>query len=120
MNLQDLQAELRQDPEYVQAENNLRFNFRLSKAVLYARMAKGWSQTELARRVNTKQANISRIEASIANPTLDLIRRLCDVLDIDLNFTGPTVVVTYKAATTTADITEESIRVDDIVDNIFF
>ena len=91
MKFQDLMTELRQDPEFIQAEKDLRFNIRLANAVLYARLTKGWSQSELARQVHTRQANISRIEAAISNPTLDLIQRLCDALDLDLNFSGPGV-----------------------------
>lgn len=93
MDHQELLAELQKDPEYVQAEKALRFKIRLGNAVLYARMAKGWSQTELARQVQTRQANISNIESCLANPTLDLIRRICDVLGIELTFTGSTSII---------------------------
>jgi ribosome-binding protein aMBF1 (putative translation factor) len=91
--------------------------------VLYARMAKGWSQSELARRVETKQANISRIEASLANPTFDLIRRLCDVLEIEVTFSGPSILdgtLAYKQSeTTSGTVVEEYYRVDDQVGNVF-
>jgi len=34
--------------------------------------------------VGTKQATISRIEAGLANPTLSLIRKILQALDLDL------------------------------------
>jgi len=76
MNLTELYANLRQDPAYVEAEENLRFTLDIANSILSARLAKGWSQRELAERVGTRQANISRIECGVANPTLDLISRI--------------------------------------------
>lgn len=116
MKFQDLMTELRKDPEFIQAEKDLRFNIRLANAVLYARMAKGWSQSELARQVHTRQANISRIEASLANPTLDLIHRLCDALDLDLIFSGPGVP--EESASPTFPAPQEALLVDEIADKL--
>jgi transcriptional regulator with XRE-family HTH domain len=86
MKLSDYYKKLEQNPEYVAAEKDLRFRFRLANAVLMARIEKGWSQADLAQAVGTKQANISQIEGGLANPTLDFIRRLCDVLGLEMNF----------------------------------
>jgi len=54
--------------------------------VIRARIKKGWSQAELAEKVGTKQANISRIESAMANPTLNLIQKLCQALDFEIAF----------------------------------
>ena len=75
-----------QKPEYQEAESELRLVFAFGDAILSARLRRGWSQAELARRSGTKQANISRIEGGLANPTLDLVHRLCQVLELDVNF----------------------------------
>jgi transcriptional regulator with XRE-family HTH domain len=85
MNLNDLHQQLQQNPEYKAAEEELRLHFELANAVLRARLAKGWSQGELAQKIGTKQANISRIEAGLANPTLTLIQKILKVLDLDLS-----------------------------------
>lgn len=82
----DFVRELKIDPEYLAAVEALELNFVLSKAVVRGRSLKGWSQTELARRVGTKQANISRIESGFANPTLDLIQRILKALDLSIQF----------------------------------
>jgi transcriptional regulator with XRE-family HTH domain len=84
MNLNDLDKKLQENPEYVEAMNELKLHFELANAVLRARLKKGWSQTELARVVGTKQANISRIEAGLGNPTLALIRKLSRVLGMEV------------------------------------
>jgi len=90
MNLTELYANLRQDPAYVEAEEDLRFTLDIANAILSARLAKGWSQRELAERVGTRQANISRIECGVANPTIDLISRILRALEVTVAFTGPT------------------------------
>jgi transcriptional regulator with XRE-family HTH domain len=77
---------LSENPEYQKVSDELKLLFAFGNAILSARLEHGWSQIELARRSGTKQANISRIEAGLANPTLDLVYRLCKVLEIDVNF----------------------------------
>lgn len=98
MNHNDYLAQLEKDPEYVAAREALRLHFALGDAVIVARLKRGWSQTELARRVGTKQANISRIEAAIANPTLELVKKLIDVLGLEVRITP------LSATTTSATV----------------
>lgn len=83
----DYRASLEHDPLYIKGLKAFKTKFALSDAVLKARMDHNWSQAELAKRVGTRQANISRIEAGNANPTLDLVHRLLDVLDVNILFT---------------------------------
>jgi len=85
MKHEDLLRELRQDPEYIAAEAELRPLLDIADAVLRLRLAKGWSQAELARRVGTKQANISKLENGLANPTVDFLRRVAKALDTDFS-----------------------------------
>lgn len=72
--------------DYSEAKKDLDLNFKLANAVLDARIKKGWSQDQLAKAIGTKQANISRIESGLANPTLEFINRLVSVLDFDIEF----------------------------------
>ena len=83
----DFIEKIEKDPEYYQAKEALRTHFALGDAILRARIQHGWTQTELAERVGTKQANISRIEAGQGNPTLNLLQKLMRVLELDVNFT---------------------------------
>jgi transcriptional regulator with XRE-family HTH domain len=106
MKLNDFDQKLKENPEYVEAMGDLKLHFDLAKAVLRARLQKGWSQTELARAVGTRQANISKIEAGLGNPTLALIRKLTKALELEVQFGGsapPPVRVGY-----TTSITRES------------
>lgn len=105
MNLNEFEQELRKDPEYSETERKLAAHFHFANAVLRARLKKGWTQTELARRVGTRQANISKVEAGLANPTLDLLQRICSELDLQIDF--------LEAQNFNTPITTSSIRVDD-------
>jgi transcriptional regulator with XRE-family HTH domain len=69
----------------------LKLQFALGDAMIRGRIQRGWSQSELARRVGTKQANISRIESALANPTLELVQRILRVLELEAHFIPPTV-----------------------------
>lgn len=84
MKLSEPDQKLQENPEYVQAMDDLKLHFELASAVLRARLKKGWSQSELARAVGTKQANISRIEAGLANPTITLVRKLTKALELEV------------------------------------
>jgi transcriptional regulator with XRE-family HTH domain len=86
MKFSDYKKRLELDPEYQQAKSDLHLAFALANAVLAARLDKGWTQTELARLVGTKQANISRLEAGLANPTLEFIQKVCLVLGVKPEF----------------------------------
>jgi len=76
MKLRELQSKLRQDPEYAAAARELKPLLDLADEILELRLERGWSQAELARRVGTRQANISRIENGLGNPTLKFLQKL--------------------------------------------
>ncbi|MCX6784252.1 MAG: helix-turn-helix transcriptional regulator [candidate division WWE3 bacterium] len=63
----------RAEPEYAAME-----------AVLKARMEKGLTQTQLAKKMGTKQAVVSRLESGLANPSVKFLMRLADALDCRL------------------------------------
>ena len=90
MNWNDYLNKINGNEEYQKAVKELKAIFDFGDAILRKRIEKGWSQTELARRVGTRQANISRIEAGLANPTLSLIQKISDVLEIEIQFTSIT------------------------------
>jgi transcriptional regulator with XRE-family HTH domain len=83
MKLSEFHQSYQQNQEYIEASKQLKLHFELANAVLRARLKKGWSQSELAKAIGTKQANISRIEAGLANPTLILVQKLLNVLDME-------------------------------------
>jgi transcriptional regulator with XRE-family HTH domain len=82
--IDELRSKLRQDPEYVAAEQELEPFLQLADEVLRLRLERGWSQSELARRAGTGQTNISRIECGLANPTLATISNIAEAFGVDL------------------------------------
>jgi ribosome-binding protein aMBF1 (putative translation factor) len=95
MKFTDFVQEINQDPEYREAQEALKLRFALGDAVLRNRLKRGWSQTVLAEQVGTKRSNIARIEAGLANPTINLIQKLMRELEIEINFVpSPTSTTT--------------------------
>ena len=99
MKYTDFIREIENIPEYSEAKEALKLHFALGDAIIRARIKCGWSQTELAERVGTKQANISRIEAGLANPTLNLVQRIILVLDLDIYFAPALSTTSSKTVT---------------------
>lgn len=52
-----------------------------------ARLEKGMSQAQLAKLIGTQRSNICRIESGAQNLTLDLMLRIAEALDKDVNIT---------------------------------
>lgn len=110
MKLNSYLNKIQEDQEYIETKDELSLHFELANAILKARLEKGWSQKELAIAVGTKQANISRIEAGLANPTLSLIHRLVKVLELELSIKP--VTINYSAKFSSENDSVSSIRVD--------
>ena len=83
MRLQDWQRELEKDPDYRKAAAKQKPFLDLADDILAARLARGWSQADLAERVGTRQANISRLESGLANPTLKFLQKLAEAIDAE-------------------------------------
>ena len=86
MNHSEYRQKSNQNLEYLEAERELHLHFTLANAILKARLEKGLSQSQLADAMGTKQANISRIEAGLGNPTLSIIQKLATTLDLEITF----------------------------------
>lgn len=63
-------------------ENEL--EYRVSREIIKARIHKGLTQKELARKLNTKQSAISRVENAGTIPSLSFLKKLAEVLDCRL------------------------------------
>jgi len=73
-----------QDPKVAEAEQRLKPKLDLGRQILDLRLAHGWTQEELAQRVGTRQANISRLENGLLNPSVDLLQKVADALGAEL------------------------------------
>jgi transcriptional regulator with XRE-family HTH domain len=58
----------------------------VAKAITEARLAKNWTQTELARRLNVKVPFVTRMESGTHNPTLKTVQAFADELGISIYF----------------------------------
>ncbi|RJP52024.1 MAG: XRE family transcriptional regulator [Anaerolineaceae bacterium] len=74
-----------QDKEFIEAEQELKAIFDIADDVLRLRLEKGWSQTELAEHAETKQANISRLESGLSNPSVKFLQKVAKALDTSIN-----------------------------------
>jgi transcriptional regulator with XRE-family HTH domain len=84
MRSEGIREQWKSDPAFLDAERELKPFLDLAADMLRLRLALGLSQEELAERMGTRQANISRVEAGLSNPTLQFLQRLAAALDADL------------------------------------
>lgn len=63
---------------------------RIGKRIAEIRNKKGMSQEELADRSRLKQANISRIEAGKYSTRIDILSKIGDVFDMQIDFIAKT------------------------------
>lgn len=56
-------------------------NFLISKKVKLARVQRGLTQAELAKRVGTKQTSISRLESGKVSPSISFLNQIAIALD---------------------------------------
>jgi len=77
------------DPEYRREYERLAPEFEIARQIIDARIKRKITQEELAKRMGTGQAVISRLETANAKPSLSLIQRLADALNlkVELRFT---------------------------------
>jgi len=74
--IDELKAEVLQDPE-IQAEyERLRPEFELAETIIAARTAQGLTQAELAARMKTSQSYIARLESGRVLPSMRTWKRL--------------------------------------------
>src|SRR5258708_31674900 len=78
-----------QNPKYRREYEKLEPEFQIARQIINARIKGKISQQELAKRMGTGQAVISRLENMNAQPSLTLIQRLADALGlkVELRFT---------------------------------
>lgn len=84
MNWKEHKKRLMKDPEFRQEYEALEPEYRLASSVIQLRLSKGWSQEELAQKLQTKQSAIARLESGTALPSLSTVKRVAKALDADL------------------------------------
>lgn len=75
-----------ENSEFRKAWEDSEPEYLLSCSMIERRLAKKLSQRQLAEKVKTTQAVISRIESMNANPSLSLLKRIAIALDSKITF----------------------------------
>jgi len=78
-----LEQELK-NPEFQKEWNVLEPEFNIIQAMIDARKNSHLTQKELAQKTGINQADISKLENGNANPTLSLLQRLAEGMDMQL------------------------------------
>ena len=84
MNYKDYFEKLDEDSKYQEVEAEFRIILDLADSIFRLRMEKGWTQAELAQRAMTKQANISRLESGLSNPSISFLQKLAKAFETNL------------------------------------
>jgi transcriptional regulator with XRE-family HTH domain len=84
MNWKEHKRKLLKDPEFRIEYESLEPEYKLAVALIRLRLAKGLTQEELARLLNTKQESIARLESGSSLPSLSTVKRLANALDAEL------------------------------------
>jgi len=72
------------DPEFKQAWDDSRMEYRLLGEIVRLRKEKGLSQKELAEKSGSMQQVVSRIEKHEQSPTLKTLCNMANALDVDV------------------------------------
>jgi DNA-binding XRE family transcriptional regulator len=82
--IKDLDRELRKDPDYEVALQELSPYEEIARQLIAFRIEQGLSQAELARRCGVSQPAIARLERGEHEPRLATLRRVAHALDAEL------------------------------------
>ena len=82
--LEELTNELLQDEEFKKEYESLQPEMEITKALMKARHDAGLTQKELSEKSGISQADISRLENGIRNPSVALLRKLADAMGRNL------------------------------------
>lgn len=83
-NWKDLKKELLQNKEIANQYDRLKPHYRIISQLIEARLRKGVTQEQLARKVGTKQSAIARLESGNANPSLDFLEKVTKAVDSEI------------------------------------
>ncbi len=81
---EDLAKRLK-NPKFKKAWKDSETEYQLAVKIIEARLKRKMSQRDLAKKVKTSQAAISRVEAMNGNPSLSLLKRIASALNTKLS-----------------------------------
>ena len=84
MDWKEHKKRLMKDPEFRREYEALEPEHRLASALIRLRLARGLTQEDLARLMNTKQESIARLESGNSLPSLSTVKRAAEALDAEI------------------------------------
>ena len=82
--LKQFKEEQLQNPEIAKAYQEIQPELDVIRAIVNARTSQNMTQKELAERTGINQADISKLENGTRNPSINLLKRLADGMDMML------------------------------------
>lgn len=82
--LKQLKDEQMQNPEFAKEYENIQPELDVIRAIIDARTSRNITQKELAERTGIHQADISKLENGTRNPSVNLLKRLAEGMDMVL------------------------------------
>ena len=88
MNLKEYKTRKMQEPEFADAYEEVQAEMNIVRALVDARISRNLSQKELSEKTGINQTEISRLENGTRNPSVRLLQRLADGMDmvLDISF----------------------------------
>ena len=80
----DFLKEQLQDEDFKKEYDNLQPEFDVIRAIVDTRVSLNLTQKQLAERTGINQADISKLENGTGNPSINLLKRLADGMDMAL------------------------------------
>ena len=82
--LDELTKELMRDEEFRREYEAIQPELNITRAIFDARIRSGMTETQLSKRSGISQADISRLETGNRNPSLNLLKRLANAMNVTL------------------------------------
>lgn len=79
-----LKHELLQDPEFRKLYEETQPEFEIAKSIIRTRIKNKITQKELAKRMNTTQSVVSRLEQGRTSPSIALLKKVAAALNTTL------------------------------------
>ena len=73
------------DKQFKKEWDKLELEYKLIESLIATRLKKGMIQEKLAKKLNTKQESISRVESGRVTPTILFLKRIAQALDSKLD-----------------------------------
>lgn len=83
-NWDDHKKDLLKNTKFREALKETELEYQIAQVIIEARINKGLTQNDLAKRLDTKQSVISRVENAKTTPSLSFLKKLASALDTTL------------------------------------